>query len=192
MGTAQAAQTPPLIQPSLCVNSPSPGQRRCRPQLVSPLPVMSQPADPIPARIFTIRGHRVILDSDLARLYGVPTFRLNESAKRNRDKFPEDFRFQLTREELAHLRSRSATSSLEPAAHEQPDLVSSQIAMTSKKRARRYLPWGPSRGSGRGAWGRTPNSSQRQLAVPVLVQSLETRRPRSPIPALRALCALRV
>lgn len=50
-------------------------------------------------RIFLIRGSKVMLDSDLAALYQVPTFRLNEAVKRNNDRFPEDFMFQLTREE---------------------------------------------------------------------------------------------
>ncbi|WP_165056341.1 MULTISPECIES: ORF6N domain-containing protein [unclassified Adlercreutzia] len=54
--------------------------------------------------IYTIRGTQVMLDSDLARLYQVETGALNRAAKRNEDRFPEDFRFQLTREELADLR----------------------------------------------------------------------------------------
>jgi hypothetical protein len=60
--------------------------------------------------IRTLRGQRVILDSDLAKIYGVPTFRFNEAVKRNRDRFPDDFRFQLTREEAADLISQSAIS----------------------------------------------------------------------------------
>jgi hypothetical protein len=60
--------------------------------------------------IRTIRGHRIILDTDLARIYGVPTFRLNEAVKRNRRRFPEDFLFQLTGEEHAALTSQSAMS----------------------------------------------------------------------------------
>jgi hypothetical protein len=60
--------------------------------------------------IRTIRGHRIILDTDLARIYGVPTFRLNEAVKRNRRRFPEDFLFQLTGEEHAALTSQSAIS----------------------------------------------------------------------------------
>jgi hypothetical protein len=102
---------------------------------------MSTPADPLPARIFTIRGHRIILDSDLARLYGVQTFRLNEAVKRNAGKFPDDFRFQLTRDEVVDLISQNAISSAEDADDEPPDPMSSQIAMTSRKRARRYVPW---------------------------------------------------
>ena len=56
------------------------------------------------------RGERVILDSDLARLYGVPTFRFNEAVKRNLERFPGDFRFQLTVEESAALTSQIAMS----------------------------------------------------------------------------------
>src|SRR6266478_211965 len=65
----------------------------------------------IEQRIYTIRGVRVILDSDLAALYGVPTKRLNEQYRRDRDRFPEDFAFQLTRQEIDSLRSQIATSS---------------------------------------------------------------------------------
>ncbi|MDX9975714.1 MAG: ORF6N domain-containing protein [FCB group bacterium] len=56
----------------------------------------------------TIRGRRVILDSDLARLYGVTTSRLNEQVKRNPDRFPEDFMLQLLVEEWDALRSQNA------------------------------------------------------------------------------------
>ena len=66
----------------------------------------------IALRIVVLRGHRVLLDADLARVYGVPTKRLNEQVKRNTRRFPEDFVFQLTREEtneLARLRSQNAT-----------------------------------------------------------------------------------
>ena len=63
-------------------------------------------------RIWLIRGQRVMLDSDLAEVYGVATKRLNEQVKRNRDRFPGDFAFQLSREEartIARLRSQNAT-----------------------------------------------------------------------------------
>jgi hypothetical protein len=59
--------------------------------------------------IRTIRGQKVILDSDLARIYGVPTKRLNEQVKRNARRFPSDFLFQLTVEETDSLRSQFAT-----------------------------------------------------------------------------------
>ncbi len=60
--------------------------------------------------IVTVRDKRVILDRDLAALYGVPTFRFNEAVKRNRNRFPEDFMFQLTSDELTCLTSRFAMS----------------------------------------------------------------------------------
>ena len=61
--------------------------------------------------IYTIRGYRVMLDSDLAMLYGVETKRLNESVKRNIDRFPSHYMFQLTKEEWLNLRSQIATFS---------------------------------------------------------------------------------
>ncbi len=75
--------------------------------------------DPI---ILTIRKQRVILDSDLAKLYGVQTFRFNEAVKRNRHRFPDDFMFQLSKEEA--------------------DALTSQFAMSKTGRGgRRSLPW---------------------------------------------------
>lgn len=62
--------------------------------------------------IHILRGQRVMLDSDLAELYGVPTKRLNEQVARNADRFPSDFSFQLTEQEVANLKSQIATSSL--------------------------------------------------------------------------------
>jgi ORF6N domain len=102
-------------------------------------------------RILTIRHQKVVLDSDLAAVYGVPTRRLNEQFRRNRKRFPEDFAFQLTAEEFAALtpqlatldegrssreliRSQSATGS----SRSQP--VRSQIA-TASRRNIRYRPW---------------------------------------------------
>ena len=64
----------------------------------------------VESRILLVRGHKVMLDADLAELYGVPTFRLNESVKRNASRFPEDFMFQLTAEEHASLISQFAIS----------------------------------------------------------------------------------
>jgi len=64
----------------------------------------------IPQRILTIRGHRVMLDVDLAELYDVPTKSLNQAIRRNMDRFPEDFMFQLTEAEFADLRSQFVTS----------------------------------------------------------------------------------
>ncbi len=67
---------------------------------------------PVEPLIKTIRGQKVILDSDLAKIYGVTTKRLNEQVKRNADRFPSDFAFLLTPEEVAILRSQFATSRL--------------------------------------------------------------------------------
>jgi hypothetical protein len=81
------------------------------------MPAKTLPADRLPVplelierRIYVIRGQKVMLDSDLADLYQVPTFRLNEAVKRNRDRFPEDFMFQLTKEEGEALTSQIAMS----------------------------------------------------------------------------------
>jgi hypothetical protein len=89
--------------------------------------------DEIDAMIRTIRGVRVMLDRDLARIYGVPTFRFNEAIKRNRHRFPPDFMFQLTRKEFDFLRPQIAMSKAEN---------SSQIAMSSgKHRGTAYRPY---------------------------------------------------
>jgi hypothetical protein len=61
--------------------------------------------------IFLIRGQRVMLDSDLAKIYGVTTKQLNQQFKRNRERFPDDFAFVLTNQELAQMRSQSVTAS---------------------------------------------------------------------------------
>jgi hypothetical protein len=62
-------------------------------------------------RIHLIRGFKVMLDSDPAEMYGVPTKRLNEQVKRNIERFPSDFMFQLTEKEVKNLQSQFATSS---------------------------------------------------------------------------------
>jgi hypothetical protein len=86
-----------------------------------------------------IRGVRVILDTDLAALYGVTTKRLNEQFRRNRSRFPEDFAFQLTAEEVTNLRSQIATSKK----GDQSDALNwSQFATSSSKhRGKSYRPW---------------------------------------------------
>jgi hypothetical protein len=75
---------------------------------------MSYKTQPAPTRIesliYTIRGLRVMLDSDLAKIYGVSTMRLNEQFKRNSSRFPSDFSFQLTQQEFADLISQIAIS----------------------------------------------------------------------------------
>lgn len=71
----------------------------------------------ITLRIAIVRGQRVIVDADLAALYGVPTKRFNEAVKRNLIKFAGNFMFRLTAEEFANLRSQFATSSSELSGH---------------------------------------------------------------------------
>jgi hypothetical protein len=68
------------------------------------------PPERIERSILLIRGHKVMLDSDLAELYGVTTKRLNEQVRRNLPRFPDDFMFQLTESETYLLRSQFATS----------------------------------------------------------------------------------
>ena len=63
----------------------------------------------IESKIFVIRGKQVMIDRDLADLYGVETKRITEAVKRNIERFPEEFRFQLTKDEYDFLRSQIAT-----------------------------------------------------------------------------------
>ncbi len=82
-----------------------------------------------------------MLDSDLARIYGVPTFRFNEAIKRNRHRFPPDFMFQLTRAEFDALKSQSVTSK-RAGSTQRISANSSQIAMSSRKhRGAAYRPY---------------------------------------------------
>ena len=83
--------------------------------------------------IVTIRGHRVILDADLAKLYEVPTFRFNEAFKRNRHRFPDDFAFQLTAKEFSDLRSYIETSSGKGIVDSTNTENSSQFAISSSQ-----------------------------------------------------------
>ena len=85
------------------------------------MPKSVVPVVAVEKSIYVLRGQRVLLDVDLARLYDVPTKAFNQAVKRNEARFPEDFRFQLTAEEADNLRSQSVTS--------------------SHHGGRRYLPW---------------------------------------------------
>jgi len=69
-------------------------------------------ADLIERRIHVVRGFRVMLDEDLAALYGVPTKVLNQAVQRNTERFPEDFAFQVSWQEFTDLKSQIVTSSL--------------------------------------------------------------------------------
>jgi len=84
--------------------------------------------------ILLIRGRKVMLDADLAELYGVPTKRLNEQVRRNIGRFPKDFMFQLDEKEIVAMRSQIATAS------DSGENIRSQIATASKRNVR-YLPY---------------------------------------------------
>lgn len=81
------------------------------------------PAETIERRIFLIRKQKVMLDADLAELYGVETFNLNKAVKRNIDRFPADFMFQLSAQEAERLRFQIGMSK------------------TTGRDGRRYLPY---------------------------------------------------
>lgn len=96
------------------------------------------PIELIENKIFIIRGQKVMLDRDLAQLYEVETKRLNEAVKRNSERFPEDFMFQLTKEEFQNLISQNVISNLK--FHFGTSSLRSQFA-TSKRGGQRYLPY---------------------------------------------------
>ena len=109
-------------------------------------PPSDEPLSQLP--IFEIRGQRVILDTDLARIYGVETKKFNQAIKRNRDRFPADFAFQLTANECRNLKSQFVTSSLQISDNKDDTSNWSQIvtssefaAERSKHRGKTYLPW---------------------------------------------------
>jgi hypothetical protein len=83
-------------------------------------------------RILLLRGHRVMLDVDLAQLYGVPTKRLNEQVKRNLDRFPSDFMFRLSLAEVEEWnRSQIATGSQQPTGRPSERLRGSRVRPAS-------------------------------------------------------------
>ena len=98
-----------------------------------PISLSKYDGEGIRPQITTVRGENVILDSDLAALYGVATKALNQAVKRNAEKFPGDFMFQLEPHEVETLRSQIVTSSSES--------MRSQIVTASKTRNIRYLPF---------------------------------------------------
>jgi len=101
---------------------------------------MAKPS--VDSLILTIRGHKVLLDADLAKLYGVQTRSLNQAVKRNEDRFPEDFRFQLTAAELVGLRLQIAASSSQGTDSKGDISNRSQIVIGSQKhRDPRVRPW---------------------------------------------------
>jgi hypothetical protein len=108
--------------------------RALAPRYPEPMPELEHsivPLDRIERQIHYIRGHKVMLDSDLAELYGVETKVLNRAVKRNRGRFPADFSFQLTTEEAVVLRFQIGTSSLR----------SQSVTSKPVRGGRRYLPY---------------------------------------------------
>lgn len=97
-------------------------------------------SDGIEALIFVIRGQRVLLDNDLAILYGVETKKLIQAVKRNLDRFPSDFMFQLADSEVTALRSQTATANTS-AANSTPALRSQIVTSNNGRGGRRYLPY---------------------------------------------------
>ena len=95
-----------------------------------------QPLENIENLIHVIRGKQVMLDRDLARLYGVETFRLNEQVKRNKERFPDDFMFQLAKEEWKEISSQIASIKTEG------EVLSSQNASIDMRgRHLKYMPY---------------------------------------------------
>jgi hypothetical protein len=96
----------------------------------------------IARRIRYVRGEKVLLDVDLAALYGVATKVLNQAVRRNRGRFRDDFMFQLRPEEVLNLRSQIVTSSSQGAEDQAAGKNSSQIVTSSKRHGgRRYRPY---------------------------------------------------
>jgi len=81
------------------------------------------PDEVVMTKIYKIRGQKVMLDRDLAELYGVETRRLKEQVRRNKDRFPEDFMFEMTKEELKNWRSQFAMSNSEVMGMRRPPFV---------------------------------------------------------------------
>jgi hypothetical protein len=96
--------------------------------------------DNIEVAIHLIRGQRVMLDSDLAAIYQVTTKRLNEQLRRNRQRFPKDFAFQLRAEEVTNLRSQIATSSLHGGRRYQPWVFTEHGAIMWERPQRDLVP----------------------------------------------------
>jgi hypothetical protein len=87
----------------------------------------------IATRIYMIRGQRVMLDKDLAKLYGVSVGRLNEQVRRNIKRFPQDFMFLITRQEVRALRSQIAILNMQPYVAQLDSDLRSQIATSNEQ-----------------------------------------------------------
>lgn len=111
-------------------------------------PITPQPEN-LAKLVFWVRGEKVLLDTDLADLYGVEARVLNQSVARNRIRFPDDFMFQLTEEEWTALRSQIVTTSASKGSKSSQTVTNSpleaglrsQIVMSNKRGGRRTLPY---------------------------------------------------
>ena len=92
---------------------------------------LAQPVEVVVSRILLLRNQKMLLDADLAELYGVPTKVLLQAVKRNLERFPDDFMFQLTDQEFSHLRSQSVTSSWGGRRHAPYAFTEQGVAMLS-------------------------------------------------------------
>ncbi len=106
------------------------------PRKAAAVPAVPRPEN-LAALVFLVRGEKVLLDTDLASLYGVEARALNQAVARNRDRFPEDFMFQLSAEEWAALRSQTVMSSEENGA----PALRSQTVISNGRGGRRYAPY---------------------------------------------------
>jgi hypothetical protein len=98
-----------------------------------------QPTVALEPLILTVRRQRVILDTDLARLYGVSTKVLNQAVKRNQHRFPDDFDCQLSADEVQHLRSKPRSQVID-ATVDAPSW-SQFVASSNRQRGAKYRPW---------------------------------------------------
>jgi hypothetical protein len=98
---------------------------------MAPKHAAEAPSPPVEPHLYAIRGHKVIVDADLARMYGVTTGQFNQALKRNFRRFPPDFAFQLTEDEAKVLMSQNVISKI-------PEVTGDQI---ERRGGRRKLPW---------------------------------------------------
>lgn len=126
--------------------------------------IEAQPIDIIGTRIVVLRGQKVMIDADLAELYGVPTKRLNEQVKRNHERFPQDFVFQLTTEEKRevvancdHLAKLKFSNALPFAFTEHGAIQAANVLATKQSVEMGFMWCAPSCGYAN-CWRRTRNS----------------------------------
>lgn len=95
----------------------------------------------VKSKIFLIRGKQVMIDRDLAELYGVETRAINQAVKRNLERFPEEFRFQLTSEEYEFLRSQFATLNEDSSSSRSQSVILDKDSESMRGKNLKYLPY---------------------------------------------------